>query len=95
MRDRLLEDIRYEIVQNQMLKDWEDTCVHCGACCGAYDADPCEHLVELESGKYTCSIYEDRFGMHKTKKGNTIKCVPIREILHEHWKGDSRCQYKR
>ena len=75
--------------------DWESRCGRCGACCGAFDGDPCEHL-RLEKGKgYFCAIYETRLGMHKTISGKDIKCVPIKDILHTTWPGDYCCGYKK
>ena len=85
---------RYEEIQEKKLDVWEKTCIQCGACCGVWDEDCCEHLI-LEKGQYTCRIYAQRFGLHKTKKGMPFKCVPIREILHNSWPGDQHCAYKK
>ena len=59
---------------------YEAKCLRCGACCGAYDGDPCEHLAMEEGGKCHCNIYEDRIGMHKTISGKNFACVPIRDL---------------
>ena len=75
-------------------REWESRCLSCGSCCGALE-DPCEHLARLSEGKYSCRIYENRFGVHKTIKGNLFKCVPLREILHSRWPGDECCGYKK
>ncbi len=80
--------------QEDQLKQWEAKCGRCGACCGAFDGDPCEHLRKDAHNKYFCSIYINRFGQHKTLSGKTINCVPIRQILHNFWPGDSCCGYK-
>lgn len=73
-------------------KEWESLCLRCGACCGAFD-DPCVYLEKDRDGYY-CRIYSRRFGRHKTEQGVEFRCVPIREMLHTHWKGDYRCGYK-
>jgi hypothetical protein len=86
---------RYEAYQAQENARWEAKCGRCGACCGAYDGDPCEHLRRAEGNKYYCSIYETRFGEHKTISGKLIKCVPIRQILNSSWPGDECCGYKK
>jgi uncharacterized cysteine cluster protein YcgN (CxxCxxCC family) len=83
-----------EYFYNQQ-KAYEDICVRCGACCGAYDGDPCEHLVRKEDGTYYCRVYENRLGRQKTVNGTVFECVPLREIIHETWVGDERCAYKK
>lgn len=88
------EQERYHQFQEQELARWEAKCGRCGACCGAYDGDPCEHLRKDNQQKYFCSVYEHRFGQHKTISGKQINCVPIRQILHASWPGDSCCGYK-
>jgi hypothetical protein len=79
----------------QQEEQWESRCGRCGACCGAFDGDPCEHLRQDAQRKYYCSIYDHRFGTHKTLSGKEIRCVPIRQILHFSWPGDSCCGYKK
>lgn len=59
----------------------EALCRRCGSCCGLFDGDPCENLKEGGPGLYYCSIYDNRFGTHKTVSGKTFTCVPIRELL--------------
>jgi hypothetical protein len=93
--NNLNDEIRYNALQEQQLKTWEATCTRCGACCGIIEGDPCEHLVETPDGKYACEIYENRFGLHKTRSGKPFRCVPIRDILHKSWPGDSCCGYKK
>ena len=75
-------------------KEYESLCRRCGACCGAYD-DPCIHLKKDENGRYFCEIYHSRFGIRVTKGGETFRCVPIREIINEHWPKDYHCPYKK
>lgn len=87
------DEQRYNTLAQSQLEEWEALCGHCGACCGAFD-DPCEHLAKLPSGKYRCTIYEYRFGWHKTVSGKSLQCVPIRNILHTSWQGDACCGYK-
>jgi len=69
-------------------------CLRCGACCGAYDGDPCRHLKKDESDKYYCEIYNSRFGLKKTVKGNSFHCVPVKEILNDSWFRSVKCPYK-
>ena len=69
LRKQEAEQVRYEAL-----------CRRCGACCGALDGDPCEHLKRDESGKYFCPIYDHRIGMHKTLSGKHFACVPIRDL---------------
>ncbi len=90
-----LDDQKYEQWQEEQTRKWEALCGRCGACCGAFDGDPCEHLRKDGQHKYYCSIYENRFGVHKTINGNEIICGPIRKILHSHWPGDQCCGYKK
>jgi len=59
---------------------YEAKCRRCGACCGAYDGDPCVHLKKDEAGKYYCPVYDHRIGMQKTVSGKNFACVPIRDL---------------
>lgn len=90
----MIDNKDYEQWQKIKHEAWEAQCGRCGACCGAFDGDPCEHLRKSEAG-YLCSIYSQRFGLHKTISGKDITCVPIRNILHSTWPGDTCCGYKR
>jgi len=74
--------------------DFEAICQRCGACCGAYDGDPCEHLRKGSEGRYFCVIYDHRFGIHHTINGHELECVPITEKLKDPWIGDGLCAYK-
>jgi uncharacterized cysteine cluster protein YcgN (CxxCxxCC family) len=89
------EQERYEQRQKEQEARWEALCGRCGACCGVTEGDPCEHLRGSKKGKYFCSIYENRFGMHKTVSGKPFQCVSIRQILHASWPGDECCGYKK
>jgi hypothetical protein len=80
---------------NQKEGRWEALCGRCGACCGAVEGDPCEHLLGSKKGEYYCSIYQNRFGEHRTVSGKVFKCVPIKQIIHNSWPGDECCGYKR
>jgi len=73
---------------------WESLCIRCGACCGAYD-DPCVHLKKDKDGDFYCSIYDNRFGTRKAVSGEEFDCVPIKDIVHTHWKNDHLCIYKK
>ncbi|MCM8823621.1 MAG: hypothetical protein NC822_02990 [Candidatus Omnitrophica bacterium] len=83
----------YEKYLEEKEKEYENMCKRCGACCGAYD-DPCKHLKLNKEGKYYCEIYEKRFGLRETIKGEKFYCVEIRKILNSHWKKDYLCGYK-
>lgn len=74
-------------------QEWELLCIRCGSCCGAFD-DPCVHLKKNNERQYYCAIYPQRFGPRITINGDKFNCVPIREILHSHWKNDHFCVYK-
>ncbi|MBD3263639.1 MAG: hypothetical protein GF375_00875 [Candidatus Omnitrophica bacterium] len=74
-------------------EEWEDMCIRCGGCCGAFD-DPCEHLCKDGNGKYYCDIYLHRFGRRRTVSGEVFDCVPVKKILDRHWKNDFLCAYK-
>lgn len=87
------EEERYQLRLKAEHERWESLCGRCGACCGAFDGDPCEHLKQGDDKKFFCSIYENRFGQKRTIKGNVINCVPIRQILHTRWPGDECCGY--
>ena len=67
--------------QEEQLKDYEDRCKRCGACCGANDADPCANLSKDNLGKYYCLVYENRLGQQRTISGKAFNCVLIRENL--------------
>jgi len=83
----------YIIFQKEQELRWESLCARCGACCGALDGDPCEHLAEEAPGRFFCRIYENRFGLRTTRSGRLFRCLPIRYILHDAWPGRERCVY--
>ncbi len=76
-------------------EEFESICTRCGACCGAYDGDPCEELRQGEDGLYYCQVYENRLGQHHTVKGLEMDCVHITTKLNESWIGDELCAYKK
>lgn len=84
----------YEAYFEERRKQWENMCRRCGGCCGAYD-DPCQHLKRNVQGLFYCEIYDRRFGERRSVGGEKFDCVPVREILHSHWKNDHLCAYKR
>jgi hypothetical protein len=85
----------YREHMEQSQQGWEERCCRCGACCGAFE-DPCEHLIRGAQGAYSCAMYASRLaGVHRSQAGKEFKCVPIREILHKHWKNDHLCAYKK
>jgi uncharacterized cysteine cluster protein YcgN (CxxCxxCC family) len=85
---------KYERLQQEQSFFWESLCLSCGACCGIDDGDYCEHLVNIE-GKWRCDTYENRLGLHQTKGGKELECVPLRQIIHQSWPGDRKCEYKK
>ena len=70
-------------------REHESLCKRCGICCGILN-DPCIHLKKDSSKQFFCEIYFKRIGHHSSKEGNTFRCVPIRNILHENWKDRRR-----
>jgi len=93
--ESMSDDGRYESLQAKQYEEWEARCRGCGACCGATEQDPCEHLYQTAPHKFTCRIYENRFGLHHTRSGREFCCVPIRQILHKHWLGSEQCAYRK
>ncbi|MFH1655309.1 MAG: hypothetical protein ABH954_01710 [Candidatus Omnitrophota bacterium] len=85
----------YRSYQENKLKEFEVSCTRCGSCCGVADNDPCQHLVLGNEGKYSCDIYENRFGLRKSRNGREFICVPIRQILFRSWLGSWKCAYKK
>ena len=75
-------------------QEFEDICIRCGARCGAYDGDPCEHLRQDRNGQYYCEIYHTRKGTHYTVMGLEMDCVSIITKLKTSWIGDKYCSYK-
>lgn len=73
----------------------ENICIRCGACCGSYDGDPCQHLKKDNDGLYYCDDYHNRLGNQRTVNGTKFKCVFIKEILQTNWIGDYLCAYKK
>ncbi len=88
------DDERYEAYLRRKEAEWEAGCVRCGGCCGSFE-DPCEHLERIDDGTFSCSIYEDRFGWHKTVGGHDMKCVPVRDVLKNNWPGGRHCALKK
>ena len=76
-------------------EEFEAICNRCGACCGAYDGDPCEELRQDEKGLYYCAVYTTRLGDHHTLAGLEMDCVSIIKKLKYDWIGDEKCAYKK
>ncbi len=89
------DEEKYVKLQEINKEEWESRCRMCGACCGSLEGDPCVHLIAREGGKYFCEVYDHRFGTHKTRSGETLRCVDIRNILTKSWPGSSQCGYKK
>jgi hypothetical protein len=75
-----MQSIEYEAYLKLKEDGHESRCLRCGVCCGALN-DPCQHLQQLDGNKYTCKIYDNRFGIHKTIKGNSFTCVSIKDLI--------------
>ncbi len=75
-------------------KRWEELCIRCGGCCGAYD-DPCQHLKKDPQSGFYCEIYSQRFGTQKTLGGEEFDCVFVKEIINSHWPNEHLCIYKK
>ena len=58
-----------------------EKCKRCGVCCGSTDGRPCEHLQREPDGAYSCEIYENRLGPHRTVDGMEFTCVEIRHVI--------------
>ncbi|MBU3911541.1 MAG: hypothetical protein KKD90_03040 [Candidatus Omnitrophica bacterium] len=91
----MTDEERYSETLFKKYQEHEALCNRCGACCGMLDGDPCEHLEKTPDGLYACDIYEQRFGLRKTIKGEPVLCVPIHNVLHKTWWGRARCAYIR
>jgi uncharacterized cysteine cluster protein YcgN (CxxCxxCC family) len=76
-----MEQENYRLKQVKAEEEYEALCKRCGTCCGAFDGDPCEELRQDSHGKYFCSVYEKRIGMHRTISGKQFACVPIRDLM--------------
>ena len=92
--NKVKKESDYYKVLEQNDKEWEDLCIRCGGCCGAFD-DPCLYLKKDKDSKTYCEIYAYRLGIQKTVKGEEFKCVPVKEIIYTHWKNDHLCSCKR
>lgn len=59
---------------------WEAKCnpaSGCGTVCCFWEGSPCEHLELNETTRIgRCSIYEHRFGTHRTLEGKEFLCAP-------------------
>jgi len=91
----MLDDTSYEAYLRMSSEAYEQRCRRCGACCGAFESDPCSRLKKSDDGHYLCSDYENRAGMQKTISGRVFMCVPVRKILFESWSGSWNCAYKK
>ncbi len=91
----LSSEDRYRSWQEDHWREWEETCLSCGMCCGIKEGDPCEQLVFKDNGTYMCRVYANRLGPQRTIQGRKFHCVPIRDILHQSWTGDDMCAYKK
>ncbi|MFC1594403.1 hypothetical protein ACFL38_03655 [Candidatus Omnitrophota bacterium] len=85
----------YQKYQEEKLKQHEALCKRCGACCGVFEGDPCQHLQLDADNRYFCDTYDDRLGLKKSRSGREFRCVPIRSILFKPWTDSWHCNYKK
>jgi hypothetical protein len=79
-----MDDKEYHSYQKQKSHEFEALCKRCGACCGAYDGDPCQHLTfEHSSQQYYCKAYDNRLGTQHTINGKMFTCVSIRDHIQQ------------
>ncbi len=90
-----MDEKLYNQIQDRKLQEHEALCKRCGACCGVLEGDPCVYLKKEADGKYFCDVYDNRFGLRKTVKGEPVLCVPIRNMLNKTWWGRTQCAYVR
>ncbi|MFH1318309.1 MAG: hypothetical protein ABIH71_04785 [Candidatus Omnitrophota bacterium] len=76
-----MDDKLYQVKQQKQEELYESLCKRCGTCCGAYDGDPCENLLQDAENKYFCRSYDRRLGIQKTVSGKSFTCVLIRDKL--------------
>ena len=69
-----------------------ERCKRCGICCGSTDGHPCEHLALKQDGAYSCEIYKERLGPHRTVDGRRFVCVPIKVLIESNG-GYQGCAY--
>lgn len=89
------EEVSYELYLKEAAEHYEGLCKRCGACCGLFEKDPCTELVRGGDGRYYCRIYEERFGLRRTVRGNEFLCVPVRKVISGSWAGSYQCAYKK
>ncbi|MFA5362698.1 MAG: hypothetical protein WC335_05560 [Candidatus Omnitrophota bacterium] len=77
-----MDDPVYRQKQREYAEEYESLCRRCGACCGAFDGDPCANLRKsADNNGYFCKVYDTRLGPQKTVSGKPFTCVLIRENL--------------
>jgi Fe-S-cluster containining protein len=75
-----MEESLYLEKQQRQFEQHEAVCKRCGACCGAFDVDPCAQLRREAKGTYVCADYENRLGQQRTTMGKRFTCVGIRDL---------------
>jgi hypothetical protein len=88
-----MDELVYQQKQREHAKEYESFCRRCGACCGAYDGDPCANLEKAADSRYFCKVYNARLGPQKTVSGKSFTCVLIRENLKKSPLPFPRCPY--
>ena len=77
-----MDNLRYEIYQEEQFQRFEGICKRCGECCGSQDGDPCVNLArDTITGRYYCRDYENRLAPQKTASDRIFNCVAIRNII--------------
>jgi hypothetical protein len=88
-----MDELVYLQKQRELTEVYESRCKRCGACCGAYDGDPCAQLEKKADGSFFCRVYDSRLGPQKTVSGKSFTCVLIRENLKKSRLPFPRCPY--
>jgi hypothetical protein len=88
-----MDELVYQQKQREHAGEHESLCRRCGACCGAYDGDPCVNLEKTADNRYFCKVYNARLGLQKTVSGKSFTCVLIRENLKKSPLPFPRCPY--
>ncbi|MFA5039335.1 MAG: hypothetical protein WC732_06610 [Candidatus Omnitrophota bacterium] len=91
----MTEQAAYEKALQKAQEDYEGLCLRCGGCCGLFENDPCTELRSGNDGRHFCGIYEERFGLRRTVRGNEFLCVPMRNVISGSWAGSWKCAYKK
>lgn len=79
-----MENDTYQQKQKEQFTQYESLCKRCGACCGAFDGDPCVNLIKDKEGRCFCKEYDSRLGPQRTASGKVFNCVMIRDNISKY-----------